>query len=149
MKYFPQQNFSNLKNHIVIVDIDGTLTDSDKSDMSQATIKKITALKKHNEIYICSNSPDQKRNKLVAKLVKAHFLQSPYKKPNPKIIDFIENTKQKPIIVIGDQYWTDGRFAKYIDAKFIKVKRIKSPGNRPYVKLIHKFDDLMAKIFEK
>ncbi len=149
MKYFTQQDFSKIKNHIIIIDIDGTLTASNKSHVSKTAIKQIAQLKKHNEVYICSNKMAPHRNELVAKTVKAKSLQTRYKKPSKKVMRFVKNPKKKPILVIGDKYWTDGRFANQIKGEFLKVKRVELPTDLFAIKLIHKFDDFISKIFEK
>jgi HAD superfamily phosphatase (TIGR01668 family) len=149
MKYFAQQNFSGFKNHIIIIDIDGTLTATTKADVSEVSIKKITELNKHNEVYICSNSPTPGRNEEVAKKVGARIIHPRRKKPSRQIMRDVKNPKKKPILVIGDKYWTDGRFANHIGAKFLKVRRIEIPTDYFFVKLIHRFDDFVSKIFEK
>jgi hypothetical protein len=51
-----------------------------------------------------------------------------------------------PIVVIGDKYLTDGRFANNVKATFVKVRRIIGTTEGLNVRIAYWIDDLMYRI---
>lgn len=139
----------NLKNSIIILDIDGTIT-ATRSNVIEKNIQNvILGLKKNNSVYLCSNSKIGERNSKMAKMLNVFFLETPFKKPNKKILKFLHNSEEKPLIVIGDKLLTDGIFSKRIKAKFIKVKRIRGNQELLSEKIYFVVDDLVSKFILK
>ena len=143
---FKDLNTTALKGYTVFLDIDGTLINDDEYKLSEATLRKIRELEANNKLYLCSNSRNHERNRSVAKLSNTPYLDTDLRKPSKKILDLIEDTPFKELLVIGDKFLTDGLFAKNIKAQFIKVTRIESEKDRLYIKFLYWIDDFASKL---
>lgn len=121
-KYFHEIDAAEISDSIVIIDIDGTVVCSSRSDASDAVRKVVYALKEKNTVYAFSNNFNGKRSRAVAKDLDIPYIASPYRKPNPKIIDYIKKDKQE-LVMIGDKYLTDHLFARFAAGRFIHVRR--------------------------
>ncbi|HBI33700.1 MAG TPA: hypothetical protein DEA43_00285 [Candidatus Moranbacteria bacterium] len=137
-----------ISNSIIILDIDGTIVSDSEYHIEEDILELISDLKKENTLYLCSNSKDSKRNTKIAEILNVPLINSPHKKPNKAIIDYINNEEKKNIIVIGDKFLTDGIFSKNINAKFIKVRRISNQKERFIIKLINIIDDIAYAIWK-
>ncbi|MDP2624836.1 MAG: HAD-IIIA family hydrolase [Candidatus Peregrinibacteria bacterium] len=147
-KFFFDLGVEDLKNKLIILDIDGTLTHDRLAKLEDKTVAKVQELKKHNEIYLCSNRNNHDRNKQVAKEVGVEYLHTNIRKPRKGIMALVPNHEGKDLLVIGDKFLTDGLFARRIGGKFIKVKRIASPNDRLTTRTINWIDDLISKFFK-
>ena len=114
---------------MIFLDIDGTLCGEGDNKPEAAALKKLMQLSKKNEIFLCSNSNNTKRNRLMGKRCGVPYLDTRLQKPNKGIADLIKNKNKKPFMVIGNLFYTDGRFAKNIGAEFIKVKTLLGPND--------------------
>jgi predicted HAD superfamily phosphohydrolase YqeG len=150
MKYFKDLSLSHIKNHLIILDIDGTLVGDGGSELSEDVCAQIEKLKKNNDLLLCSNRKDFSRDAKISQMIKVDFIESPIRKPNKKLLNLIpmKMRKDRKLLVIGDKYTTDHLFAKNIGADFIKIKRV--VGREWWiVKFANGIDDLIAKFFEK
>lgn len=141
---FDQLNTEIFKNFIIILDIDGTITADASEKVSRGITEVISGLKKNNELYLCTNSKNSARNGKIGSFLGLKTIEG-FRKPNKKILYLIENSQNKPYLVIGDKFLTDGIFAKRINARFIKVERIISGKESFLNKLIYWADDLISK----
>ncbi|HCW31969.1 MAG: hypothetical protein UT55_C0040G0005 [Candidatus Peregrinibacteria bacterium GW2011_GWE2_39_6] len=132
-----------LKNHLILLDIDGTITADGDDIISKGIFKKIQILKRANVIYLCSNRRPHARNQKLARDLGVHYLRTELRKPNPFIKKFIKNPQKLPLIVIGDKWLTDGFFARNIKAKFIKINRIVSGHESFLIKISYWLDDIL------
>lgn len=124
--YFSDIDMNTIKGSLILLDIDGTLLSEGDDRVSNICVQKVRALKEKNEIYLCSNRKDFIRDAKVSELLGIPFIESPLKKPNKKLLDCIPSKELiKPLVVIGDKFWTDGRFASRIEAQFVKVDPIR------------------------
>ena len=146
MNSFSNLDITHLKEYLILLDIDGTLANDDELKLSEKTIKKVKDLKKSNQVYLCSNSVNHKRNNKVAELTDTEYLETDIKKPSKKILNLISHSEYEKKLVIGDKLLTDGLFAKNIKADFIKVSRIGSKNDKIYIRLLYWIDDLIAKL---
>lgn len=147
MEFFPQINTSDIKEFFILLDIDGTLTYDSGITVDKATAQKVDELKKNNEIVLCSNRNNHRRNRMVADLLKVKYLETNYRKPSKKILKTFST--KKPLLVIGDKFLTDAVFAKRIRARFVMVKRIRSPKETLISKVIYAIDDFCARLLKK
>ncbi|MBU1179716.1 HAD hydrolase-like protein [Patescibacteria group bacterium] len=142
-------SFENLKidfeNKIVFLDIDGTLIPDNEINFSAQTVECLDKIKQKNKLYLCTNSLNSKRNKNVEGLLNIELLIGG-KKPFKGIIKDLDLEK-KDCVVIGDKFLTDGLFAKNIGAEFIMVKKKISGKERPIIKIIDFFDNLVYKLY--
>lgn len=138
--FFKDTDFDQIKNKTILLDIDGTLVSDGSLDLEELVVKKLEALAKKNEIYLCSNKKDHSRNEQLAKKLGFHYLRSNLRKPNKKLLSHIPERTHGSFCVIGDKYFTDGRFAKRIGCDFIKVRSIVSKKDPWWVKLTYTLD---------
>lgn len=154
MKTFQTLNPKRIRNHVIFLDVDGTLTHDGAVEVDARSLKIIEELKKGNTIYLCSNRKKHARNEAIALKADIPYLKTSMRKPNKKIIELIhqkDKKNQKEFLVIGDKWMTDGLFAKNIGAKLLMVKRLRSPKDWWPVKLSYWLDDLLNRLgfFEK
>lgn len=126
MKFFSELS-EKLSGTIIFLDIDGTLCGEAGTCPTPAALRTLERLAKNNEIVLCSNGKDLKRNRLMGKLCAVPYLDTRLQKPNKAIAQLVSNKKKKPLVVIGNLFLTDGRFAKNIGARFIRVKTLVGP----------------------
>lgn len=140
MKFFSELT-EKLKGAIVFLDIDGTLCGESGQCPDPEALRVVKKLAEHNEVYLCSNGRDSSRNRAMGKLCGVPYLETPLRKPSREIIDLVENKKKKPLVVIGNLNYTDGRFARNIGARFIKVKTVLGVNEGLLNKLFYWFDE--------
>jgi predicted HAD superfamily phosphohydrolase YqeG len=143
--FFHDLETSDINNSTIILDIDGTLTCSSKMKIEQRVIDKIRELQKTNFVYVFSNNYNGKRSREIAKSINLPYIESPYKKPNKKVLHYIEN-EICDVIAIGDKYLTDGLFAQFINAQHIRVKRYQCKKDSVADKIACFFDDIIYTI---
>jgi len=146
MELFEDTNIGELKEYVIFLDIDGTIASDSDNEVTEKTLEQIAKLKNDNHLYLCSNSRNHERNRQVADIVKAEYIDTDLKKPSKKILNVVDHDSFQKRLVIGDKFLTDGLFAKNIKAEFIKVKRISSDKDRAYIKLLYWIDDIIWKI---
>ncbi|MBU1151481.1 UbiA family prenyltransferase [Patescibacteria group bacterium] len=130
-----------VKSHIIILDVDGTLTPDSQNQLNPETRKEIDRLSEENEIYLLSNKKIHYRNRKIAKSLNIPYLQTDLSKPNPQVLKKVENPDKWPFLIIGDLAWSDGRLADNINAKFEKVTRFRAETDHWYIKLAYFIDD--------
>lgn len=147
MKYFAELSTEHIKGYLIFLDIDGTLTHERLSAIEAGTIQKVNELKKNNDVYLCSNSRDHRRNRKVADHTQVEYIKTNLRKPNRKILDLIKNPDKKPFMVIGDKFITDGLFARSIGGTFIKVRTVSTYRDGIFMTVVGLIDDLIYKLF--
>lgn len=147
MKLFAELDLDSIQGHVVLLDIDGTLTHNGLSALEQGTLRQVIVLKKNNTVYLCSNSRKHNRNRQVAALAKIDYLDTNLRKPSKKILELIKNPHKKPLLVIGDKFLIDGWFAHRIRAKFIKVKTLNTYKDGLLTQLITMVDTFVYHLF--
>lgn len=147
-KLFSEYDFGEIRDSIILLDVDGTLGPHDLISVSESVSKQITAFSKNgNLIYIMSNNKDRERNKKLAEELHIEYLETKHRKPNVRVIESVRHLfGKKPIVVIGDKILTDGLFARRIKATFIHVKREKSPFDPKLVKFQYLLDWMVEKV---
>jgi predicted HAD superfamily phosphohydrolase YqeG len=147
IKFFENLDLTNIKNNLIFLDIDGTLVPDNCVEMGEEILENLKILQKNNQVYLCTNSYNLKRNLKIEKICGIELLKSIKRKPSKKVLQKIPakflNLKK---IVIGDKILIDGIFAKRIGAGFVKVKR-KAGKDRFIIKIINLIDDIIYKIF--
>jgi predicted HAD superfamily phosphohydrolase YqeG len=118
-------------NAIIFLDIDGTLCGEGETSPTPAALRALQRIAKKNEIHLCSNGKNLKRNRKMGKHCSVPYLDTRLQKPDKAIAALVTNKKKKSLVVIGNLYYTDGRFAKNIGGHFIKVKTLLAP-NEPW-----------------
>jgi len=148
-KYFHEIDANAIKNTIVIIDIDGTVVCSSRSDASDEVRHTVRALEENNTVYAFSNNFNGTRSRAVAKDLGLPYIESPYRKPNPKIINYIKKNKEQ-LVMIGDKYLTDYLFARFAGGTCIHVRRYTCASDRAASRAACLLDDAVyavAKLF--
>jgi predicted HAD superfamily phosphohydrolase YqeG len=140
--FFHELNIDEISGMTVILDIDGTLTCSSQKNVSQRVIKIIRLLEQKNAVYAFSNNYNGHRSREIAKNINVPYIESPHKKPNKKVLNYIDG-EVYDVVAIGDKYLTDGLFAQSIGAKHIKVYRYRCSSDSVADKLACLLDDLV------
>jgi HAD superfamily phosphatase (TIGR01668 family) len=144
LRYFEDQAF-DLSNAIVVVDVDGTIVPDCGQTVSAPVRDKIAELKvRGNELWICSNSRRTgyaARLAAIAAQLDVRLAPASFRKPNPLALRGIERAG-RTLVIIGDKDLTDGMLARWSGARFIKVRRMVDPADRPVSYLTSLFDDV-------
>ncbi len=120
--FFHELHVESIEGSIIVLDIDGTIMCSSSKIVDQSVKDVIKLLQQKNTVYVFSNNFNGQRSRMIAKQLQLPYIESPYKKPHKKILNYIEHA-MTPIVTIGDKYLTDGLFAQFIHAKHIRVSR--------------------------
>jgi decaprenyl-phosphate phosphoribosyltransferase len=145
MRAFHELDVTSIQDAIVLIDVDGTITSDSSETVAPEIIEVLKALTEKNRVYLCSNAKDKARIERLASATGAMVLDSPFRKPDARIIEGIKEREGKRMIVIGDKRLTDERFAKRIGAEFIPVFRITHEDDRQVVKATYLADDTYHK----
>lgn len=145
---FAELDINNIKNYFILLDVDGTIINDGGELLDEEHIKKIKELKQNNEVHFCSNKSGGQRLSEISGETGVSFLDNYHRKPSRKILQYIKNDRNLPLLVIGDKFLIDGLFAKNIGAKFIKVKRVISLRDSWHIKLIYLVDDVVFNLIK-
>lgn len=138
--FFENLDFDYGERCVIFLDIDGTLVPDGEWNLDEAVLKAINNCKRKNEVYLCTNSFNNKRNAYIEKISKLPMIWE-HRKPSRKILAAVPNKfRMLKRVVIGDKVLTDGLFAYRIGAKFVKVKR-KVGKDRMFIRLYNLIDD--------
>lgn len=137
-----------LRDALIILDIDGTLTLSGAAEVPPPFAEKVRAFARENTVYLCSNKKKKMRDKTVAEMLGVKWIDTPHRKPSVRVLESItpEERAGKSLIVIGDKMLTDGLLAFALGAHFFWVERLRS-SNTPFIDaLYYAIDDLAARL---
>jgi predicted HAD superfamily phosphohydrolase YqeG len=146
LEYFKDINYQKYKDYTIILDVDGTLLVEGENIVGKEESVVVEKLKANNQVFIFSNNRNKERSKAIADQLVCPYLDSPFRKPNKRILNYLPENK-KPILVIGDKFLTDIVFARIIKADYILVKSKRSKTDSMGMKLFCYVDDIVSKIF--
>jgi decaprenyl-phosphate phosphoribosyltransferase len=141
---FTELNPEWYRGAILIVDIDGTVTNDRSHQVDGDAKDQLKALSQVARVYLCSNSTSTARFWQLAKETGTVYIGTQLRKPDPAILRLIPETTGKRIVVVGDKQLTDGRFAAKIGAEFVRVERVTHSSDRHSVKLTYLLDDVFS-----
>ncbi len=133
-----------VKGKTILLDVDGTLIPEIETDVSAEALQALKTLQQNNDVFLCSNTSDQVRAQVLGRAFGSEYINGALRKPNRKILELLPQPIDKPVVVIGDKYSTDGRFARAINAEFIKVKRIRGQRDPWSARIVYWLDDCLA-----
>jgi predicted HAD superfamily phosphohydrolase YqeG len=135
----------HIRNHTVLLDIDGVVMADGEEELDQATLPYIQKLIAHNDVWLVSNSRRAGRTPRVADILGVPWANTALRKPDPRILKYIQASNDKPFLVIGDKFLTDGLFAITIKASGrILKQRLRSKKDRPLAVFAYTLDDLVS-----
>lgn len=139
MKAFQDLDERSFAGALVIVDVDGTLTNDKGSAVASSVREMLERLSKVADVHLFSHGLPE-RTRMLAYAHGVHFLESSYRKPSRRVIEKLER-QGKRLVVIGDKSLTDGLFAANIGAQFVPVQRIRHADDDWYAKFVYILDD--------
>ncbi|MFA5986259.1 MAG: hypothetical protein WC819_02840 [Parcubacteria group bacterium] len=145
MQFFHDVPTDAIRDSVVILDIDGTLTCSSSTGVSDAVRQKISVLQRSNAVYLFSNNYNGVRSRMIAHDLNVPYIESPHKKPNKKVLNYIMQGTC-PVIAIGDKFLTDGLFARFSRAEHIRVRRYRCAADSIWDRAACVFDDCVYNI---
>jgi predicted HAD superfamily phosphohydrolase YqeG len=148
MQFFHDISIDTIKDSVVILDIDGTLTCSSSTSVSDAVRQKISVLQRSNAVYLFSNNYNGVRSRMIARDLNVPYIESPHKKPNKKILNYITQGTC-PVIAIGDKFLTDGLFAHFSRVEHIRVRRYHCATDSIWDRAACVFDDCIYSIAQR
>jgi len=145
---FEKNDFLEIHNHVVFLDVDGTIVSDGKDIVDQKIKNGVNILKQQNNIiYLCSNKKLHDRNLRIAESLGVLYLKTVSRKPSARVLESLPvRLREKKKIVIGDKIMTDGFFAWRIRAQFLKVRGITSPDDSLFPRILYAVDRLISKI---
>lgn len=126
----------------VIIDIDGTLVVDDANTLTTEAMDFLRRVSAVATVYLNSNGPCE-RTERFAREAGVHALTG-FDKPDARLASTLPSREH--IVVIGDKWHTDERFARNIGAKFIKVPHVRGEGEPMFAKIVYVVDDFVAGI---
>ncbi len=134
--YFYELDTSRITGAVVLLDVEGTLISeagvspaalsTPETLLDKRTIEAVGRLAAKNTVYLCSNSQNVfSRRRLAAALGKVTFHESSFSKPDRAAVSDVLPTDGRPVIVIGDNFTTDGLLASAIKAPCLRVATLR------------------------
>lgn len=148
-RFFAELDMSALRKSIVVLDIDGTLGPHGCDRLAPKILQQISILIiNDNLVRLVSNNTDHGRSRRLAERLGVAAVESPHRKPDPRALGEIpESHREWPVVVVGDKVLTDGRFAKRLGARFLKVRIIRSRDDPWSVRSHYVIDWLVRPFF--
>lgn len=122
----------------ILLDIDGTLVPASASAVEARVLRAVESLKERNAVYLFSNKNLPERNSKIAVLLGVPLVDSPFSKPNPKVLAELP----KGMLIVGDKWLTDGLLAWRSGEEFVRVERLSEPGEPLLDQLFNAVDDV-------
>ena len=123
----------------IVLDIDGTLVSAGQWAPPPGVVAAVERLKKDNDVFLFSNKNIPTRNGKVAEALDVPLLDSSAKKPFPRVLENLPS--EKPLVVVGDKFLTDGLLAYFTGSEFVHVARVSGTGEPLMDKTINAVDD--------
>lgn len=142
MPTFLELDESRLRDAVVILDIDGTITHDKNESIERNVEEKIRRIARHAHLYLSSNG-DLARTKRFADQLGVGFVDTRHKKPNRRVLESISHDGVRRI-VIGDKALTDGLLALNTGAEFIPVARIRHERDSNAARAMFVIDDIAS-----
>lgn len=153
---FKDLDITGICDCIVFLDIDGTLVYDKGQVIDKEIIDKVCCLSIKNNVFLCSNSKDIDRNTRFKQILNINSVSGLYRKPGKRLLseavklldaEYSGDLLTLRKVVIGDTNIIDGRFAKNINADFIKVGRIQSINDNLYARFFYLVDKIYTLFF--
>jgi predicted HAD superfamily phosphohydrolase YqeG len=135
----------DIRDRTILLDIDGVLMADAEDTIHPETRPHIDTLIENNDVWIVSNTLRTERRPKTAAQLGVTWADTPHRKPSTQIMKALPYNDRKPLLVIGDKFFTDGLFAIRIGADaFLLKDRRTHPNDRWYIKLSYILDDFFS-----
>ena len=142
MRYFSELDLRSIEPRTIILDVDGTILADGETRVSDEVHCAVARALETHEMYIFSNNRDLTRASTVARDLGVPCITSEHRKPDRRVLDGF--TPRHALLVVGDKYLTDERFARAIGAEFLRVGRLRSTGDSLVSRLVYAMDDAVS-----
>ncbi len=142
MRSFSEIDLASLEPRTIILDVDGTILADGETHVSEEMSAAVARAQATHEVFICSNNRDLARARAIAESLGVPCVSSPHRKPDRRVIDGL--APHHPLLVVGDKYLTDERFARAINAEFLRVARLRCKSDSLSSRLIYAMDDAVS-----
>jgi HAD superfamily phosphatase (TIGR01668 family) len=148
MKYFRELNLNLLKDKIVILDVDGTITFDKHHEVAEPEKVQLEKLKDiAQNVYLVSNG-ERDRTKKLGEILNVLVHESEYQKPDKKVLHHFPHQNKQDIVIVGDKFLTDGLLALQTGILFLHVKSLKRETENFFNKFVFWVDDFVGNTFE-
>ncbi|HWO07045.1 MAG TPA: hypothetical protein VNM40_00500 [Candidatus Paceibacterota bacterium] len=143
-KHLWEIDLGDIAECVILIDIDGTIAVADTDTVESGVSEALQALQERNRVFLFSNNINGERLASLARSLNVPHIASSHRKPDPRVLRDIPNEDNWPLVVIGDKALTDGLFAEFVAARFIKVRRVRGAGESNLQRFTYWVDDLSA-----
>lgn len=144
MKYFRELNLNILKDKVVILDVDGTITYDKEQEVGHLEKLQLEKLKDIvQNVFLVSNG-DKDRTKKMAEIHEILCHISEYQKPHRKVLHAFPHVVKSDLVILGDKFLTDGLLALQAGIPFLHVKSLVRGSEPMFDKLVFYIDDLIG-----
>ncbi len=127
------------RNHTILLDVDGTLCEDGGEVVSRSYVEKVHELSLHNTVLLFSNGRIE-RNLNLAKILGISVISFALRKP----FVWFKQDIQKPVLVVGDKYTTDGLCAGLRGYSFFKVSSLRKERESLFTRFTYGLDRLIG-----
>ncbi len=144
IRHFHELDVSQIRGAVVLLDIDGSLLPDGERQVTQETRCVVEELRRDNEVYLCTNSRDHTRNKALAEDLGLPLIGEGVRKPSRKILRELRG--DRPVVVVGDKWITDGRQALVSRGSYVRVLRHRHGRESIATRCAYALDDIWYRV---
>lgn len=147
MKQIPrlfEDSVKDVRGRIILLDVDGTLLPDGAPKMDEGARNAVARLRQWNTVYLVSNGDDTARVARFAYELEVDIAPAgvPAGKPFARAARGISS--ERPLLVIGDKFITDGLFARALGAPFLRVRSKRSGLERFSVRVSYMLESVVS-----
>jgi len=147
MKQIPrlfEDSVQEVRGHTVLLDVDGTLLPDGTAEIDDAVRDAALQLHQENMVYLVSNGNDANRVVRLANDLGVNIAPAgvPAGKPSARAAHGISS--ERPFLVIGDKFITDGLFARVLGVPFLRVRSKRSGTERFSVRISYMLESVVS-----
>lgn len=142
-KYF-EESVDHIQGSTVLLDVDGTLLPDGYFDIDPRVQEVVEKLLRSNSIYLVSNGKNSARVGQLAQQLGVVVAPAGAPAGKPRLSSVQGIPTDKPFVVVGDMFITDGLLARRLRAPFVRVVT-KHPTKRAFhLRFSHFIDDVVS-----
>lgn len=147
MRTFLELDEARLRDAVVIIDVDGTITHDKHERVEREIEDKIRRIASAAHVYLSSNGDIARTERFAAQLG-VGYVDTHHKKPSRRVLESIAHDGVRRV-VIGDKALTDGLLAINTGAEYIPVKRIRHSDDTIATRVVYALDDIAELIVRR
>lgn len=139
-----EHSIEDIAGKTVLLDLDGTLLPDGHFEIEADVRTAILEMKKENVLYLVTNAKDAARARQLADELGIALSPAGAPAGKPRLRSVAGIPTDRPFVVVGDMFITDGILAHRLGAPFIRVSRKYGTKRHPYLYFSHLIDDLVS-----